>query len=196
MYTLFGLIFLFITTVTSYSTGPPPSVCDDPDLMPGHDEFDFQTGPSPFELTVKPKRDGFYHVKISATTDVPFKGYIIQVQYPDNHTESELAGFPVGDFEPEFHPDSDDPVHKGFNCEIDEELANTVSHNAKGNHTTVTAKWFPPQDIDETVVFRATVVKTKPEFWSLEKTLPVVGIWPKAVGSYNGKKTKYNYIQI
>lgn len=174
MYKLFAIIFLFITTVTSYGTGPPASVCADPNLKPGHDGLEFQTGESPFKLTVQPKRDGFYHVKISATTDVPFKGYIIQVQYPDDHPE--LAGFPVGDFEIEFHPDSEDPIHKGFSCETEEEFSNTVSHNARGEHKTVTAKWFPPQDIDETVVFRATVVKTKPEFWSLEETLPVVDI--------------------
>merc|ERR1711981_916727 len=45
----------------------------------------------------------------------------------------------------------------------------------KGEHTQVTAIWFPPADLpaNTNVAFRATVVKVKPEFWSLKQVLTV-----------------------
>ena len=171
----FILASLLIASVKSYSTGPPSFVCDDPDLKPKHDGNDFQTSPSPFELSVVPGQN-FYAIQITATADVPFKGYIIQAQYADDQGED--AGYPVGEFMPEFLPDSDEEKHQSFNCETEEQIGNTISHNAKGEHTQVTAIWFPPADLpaNTNVAFRATVVKVKPEFWSLKQVLTVVRI--------------------
>jgi len=166
----FALVGIFIVSVTSYSAGPPNFVCDDPDLKPKHDGNDFQTSPSPFELSVVPGNN-FYSIQITSSNNVKFKGYIIQAQY----AEGELAGFPVGDFMEEFVADSDDEKHKRFNCETEEPIGNTISHNKPGQHQEVTAIWFPPQDLPPrtNIAFKATVVKVKPEFWSLEKVLTV-----------------------
>lgn len=168
-----AFIALFVVCVNSYSTGPPTFVCDDPELKPSHDGADFQDGPSPFALTITPKRT-FIDVRITATSDILFKGYIIQAQY----AEGPDAGFPVGSFEVELLKDSDEPVHKMFNCETEEEIANTIAHNFKAEkdqHKLVTAKWYPPQDLplNTNVVFKATVVKVKPEFWRLEQVITV-----------------------
>ena len=121
-----AFIALLVVCVNSYSTGPPTFVCDDPELKPSHDGADFQEGPSPFELIVEPRRT-FIAVGINATSDILFKGYNIQVQYADGPD----AGFPVGGFEEQFLPDSEEPVHKMFNCETEEPIANTIAHNFK-----------------------------------------------------------------
>ena len=167
----FALVSLFIVSVTSYSAGPPDFVCDDPFLKPKHDGNDFQTSPSPFELTVVPGNN-FYSIQITSTGEIPFKGYIIQAQY----TEGNDAGFPVGDFMEEFIEDTDEEKHKRFNCETEESIGNTISHNKPGQHEQVTAIWFPPQDLplQTNIAFKATVVKVKPEFWSIETVLTVV----------------------
>ena len=168
-----ALICIFIVSVTSYSTGPPNFICDDPELKPKHDGNDFQEGPSPFELTVVPGKN-FYAIQITATKDIPFKGYIIQAQYAEDAGDD--AGYPVGDFMEEYVADTDELVHKRFNCATEEIIGNTISHNAKGEHNQVTAIWFPPQDLplNTNVAFKATVVKVKPEFWSLKQVLTVV----------------------
>merc|ERR1712141_858103 len=62
----FILVSLLIASVKSYRTGPPSFVCDDPDLKPKHDGNDFQTSPSPFELSVIPGQN-FYAIQITAT---------------------------------------------------------------------------------------------------------------------------------
>ena len=169
-----ALISLFIVSVASYSTGPPNFVCDDPALQPKHDGNDFQKGPSPFKLNVVPGQ-GFYGIQITAAKDVPFKGYIIQAQYTED-AGADLAGFPVGEFMEEFIADSDEPVHKRFNCASEEKIGNTISHNAKGEHDQVTAIWFTPEDLplNTNIAFKATVVKAKAEFWSLQQVLTVV----------------------
>ena len=166
-----ALICVFIASVSSYSTGPPDFVCQDPNLQPKHDDNTFQTSPSPFELTVVPGGN-FYSIQIRSTTQALFKGYIIQAQYADGENE----GFPVGEFMPEFIADSDDEKHKMYNCETEEQIGNTIAHNAPGEHDQVTAIWFPPTDLADStnIVFKATVVKVKAEFWGLEQKRTVV----------------------
>ena len=167
----FALICLFIASAASYSAGPPDFVCDDPKLQPKHDGNDFQTSESPFELTVVPGSN-FYSLQIDAVKNVPFKGYILQAQYAGGKDD----GKPVGSFMVEFVADTNEEKHKTFNCQSEKTIGNTISHNAPGEHEHVTAIWFPPKGLPArtNIVFKATVVKVKAEFWSLEQTLTVV----------------------
>ena len=169
----FALVALFIASAASYSVGPPDFVCDDPKLQPKHDGNDFQKSESPFKLTVVPGTN-FYSLQIDAIKNVPFKGYILQAQYTDGPD----AGKPVGSFMVEFVADTNEEKHKTFNCQSEKTIGNTISHNAPGEHESVTAIWFPPKGLPArtNIAFKATVVKVKPEFWALEQSLTVVSL--------------------
>ena len=173
------LAFCIVAKVSSYSTGPPPTICDDPSLKPGHN-VDFQDSPSPYRLIAKKLGDSSaIGIRIVGKNGETFKGRLLF--FTKQEFVSNIffcTGFAIqGQLENSsvvggFHVPANMNDYSTYKCG-DSPNVNLVAHNNPDNKTSVNAIWEKPADLpaNTNIVIRATVVLEKEKIWTLEKVI-------------------------
>ncbi|XP_037288024.2 putative defense protein isoform X1 [Rhipicephalus microplus] len=137
------LVVLFRGTVC-YPSGAPVQACND--MMPQHGSA-ASNDKGTLDLTAA--MDGKRNVKVVLTGT--FKGFLIKAVSKD-------GGVVSG----KFTIDKPDTM-KGLDCDGHTDSAVTHTHNGDKNSVAVT--WTAPDSFTGDVMFRATAVRTKPDFY-------------------------------
>ncbi|XP_054157961.1 putative defense protein 3 [Oppia nitens] len=146
--------------VDCHPTGAPESVCDT--LAPSH-RVKAQTSPSPYILAGNPNQ-GSIKLIIESPQNTAFRGFAVQA-----HNANGSSNEPIGRFQAE-DPDNTHTI----NCYGHQD--NTLTHSNRNDKQSVTAFWFPPENLPKgtAIKFVGTVVKDVKTFWVNLSSAPIV----------------------
>ncbi|XP_023215953.1 putative ferric-chelate reductase 1 homolog [Centruroides sculpturatus] len=151
---LISYIYLTSYEVDAHGSGAPESTCKS--MNPKHGAT-AQTIPAPYEVSVKPL-NGQFEVSIKSKNFNKFRGFFLQAREKDNPDEIVDGEFTL--------PSNT----KHVNCESSQ---SALTHNSNIDKNEITTVWTSRGGYKGYIIFRATVVKTAKEFWTMVDSDPV-----------------------
>ncbi|XP_052820405.1 putative defense protein 3 [Mya arenaria] len=157
------LLTTVIGYITAFPSGAPANICGR--YVPGgHRNMGtpIANGPrtGPYSVAVTPAGNGVYTVTLSATSNQPFRGFVLQAmqswkQLPDGPSDI------VGVFQPDFQSRQSQMRSCGGMGG-----SNVLTHTSRDDKTQMTVSWQAPANLpDPNVKFVATVVQNYDNFY-------------------------------
>ncbi|XP_050675502.1 putative defense protein Hdd11-like [Leptidea sinapis] len=137
----------------AYPWGAPTSACKD--MIPRHNT-EPQEMPAPYVVTTSSKV-----VKAGEQIQVTVSGMSPSDTVKGLMMQARAGEKPVGTFNIE----DSNPVVQLMKCENDGDTVTHKRHDAEEDKQSITLTWTAPEDFDDVVKFRATIVLTVSKFW-------------------------------
>ncbi|XP_045458717.1 putative defense protein Hdd11-like [Melitaea cinxia] len=154
-------ILAVVAYAHGYSSGAPPSTCQN--MTPGHPASP-QKSQSPYVITTSTKE-----VKAGHSMTVTISGKTANDTIRGLMVQARVGNKIVGTFD----VDPKDPLITTMKCTADGDTVTHKSHDYSYDRQTVTLKWNAPADLNDVIVFRATIVLNGAVFWVGIESAPV-----------------------
>ncbi|KFM66711.1 putative ferric-chelate reductase 1-like protein, partial [Stegodyphus mimosarum] len=155
---LFALTLLFcILSCRGRPDGAPKSSCST--LLPVHRGNTPQRSSSPYTITAE-RSGNKIRVIISSPSGEPFQGFILQARSAKDRQKT---------IDGKFTQQND--ISKAIDCFRGSQ--NTLTHSNTNGKREIITEWSPADEVDEDIIFRATVSESFSVFWTEIDSSPI-----------------------
>ncbi|CAH2104874.1 unnamed protein product [Euphydryas editha] len=154
-------ILAVVACAQGYSAGAPESACKH--MTPGHPASP-QESIAPYVVTTSTKE-----LKAGSSMTVTISGKSANDTIRGLMVQARVGDKIVGTFK----VDPKDRLVKTMKCTVDGDTVTHKSHDNSDDRRTVTLKWNAPADLNDVVVFKATIVLNGIVYWVGVESAPV-----------------------